>query len=501
MYEQPKSSLKKIVVLSIIFLVFIFAFFLLWNTTYVQISVTNPVGGGNYIYQIVDQKSGKAVEVKSQATSIKKRLTKGDYSVLVKQAATSYFTIIKTNGFLKTSSLSARLSQEKSRRFVGDNPNSCMAYIVNVLVSYSCTDLFENINIHQPASASTPTYVIKNPDTSGTNGYVQGIAQTSHETVALIKTPADSDIDGGYSLLDLGANLIVASQRALTNLNLATNYSLIAYKDGFLIYDQDLSRAYYYSSLASNPVSINLASPNNSALTASYLAVKDNLILTAYVTGTDTKNAQTEIIINDSGKNSHYNFGSAFSSAVPCDNQTLCGVDSSGLVVYDLTAKKPKQLYNLLGVSTVLNSSKGILVLTKDGVLNLVPAQHSGFLEYSFGDYKFNNIQSGNNSYVLNLTNPIGKKVALLINQTPDDTDQIDKKVLDLQKSNEISDSSVYGQYIFISPNLGPLIYNNSLQSYDYDPTIKAGVNSQINQAIDKAGINRSTYQIINTAN
>lgn len=498
MQEQPKRPLKLVVLLAI-FAIFVFGFYWLWNSAFVQISVTNPTTG-NYSYQFTDQKSGKIIEVKTHASSVKKRLARGNYSVLVKQDDKSYLSIISTGGFFKTSDVNAVLSKEKSRIFVGDNPGSCMSYINNVLVSYACTDLFENINIHQPANASQPTYVLKNPNPFGIIGYVQGIVQTSRENIALVKIPADSDADGGYSILSLGDNLKITNQRALSNLDLNTSYSISPYKDGFIIYSQTLIRAYYYSSLNAEPVSISLDNSNKD-LTPSYLSVKDGLILTAFISGTDSnsKTAQTEIIINNEGRSNHYLFNKVLTSSVPCGNQLLCVVDSSGLSVYGLANKKPDLLYDIVGTSAVLDSPKGTLVITKDGVLKLDTTARSGFLEYSFGDYKFNDIRGSGGGYILSLTNPSGKKVAIYVDQAVEDTDQIDKKILQVQKLPEISNSSIYGQYIFISPNLGSLAYNNDTQSYDYDQSAKANANTKINQAIDKASINRSVYQIIST--
>jgi hypothetical protein len=88
--------------------------------------------------------------------------------------------------------------------------------------------------------------------------------------------------------------------------------------------------------------------------------------------------------------------------------------------------------------------------------------------------------------------------VALLINQKVNDSDSIDKKVLALQKIPEVSATSVYENYIFVSPELGLQNFQDSFGSYGYDPGVKKTVAKTILDKANTLGIDTKKYTIVN---
>ena len=123
-----------------------------------------------------------------------------------------------------------------------------------------------------------------------------------------------------------------------------------------------------------------------------------------------------------------------------------------------------------------------------------------GFAEYSYGDSHFCGMQKIDTSKYVLCSNAGSETAALLVDRNTANTDSIDKKIQQLKKISFIDNVSIYGKYIFISPNLGPLVYDNSIKGYNYDPASKRSVSSKINEEIDKIGIDRKAYSIINTA-
>jgi hypothetical protein len=92
-----------------------------------------------------------------------------------------------------------------------------------------------------------------------------------------------------------------------------------------------------------------------------------------------------------------------------------------------------------------------------------------------------------------------GKKVALLVNQEQENTDSINIKIEQLARLSEVKSVSIYGRYIYISPDIGNPQPNPQTGFFEYDKTTVKNANAIINQEIDRIGISRSTYTIINT--
>ena len=140
------------------------------------------------------------------------------------------------------------------------------------------------------------------------------------------------------------------------------------------------------------------------------------------------------------------------------------------------------------------------MVVNSKGVLNFDPVKREGFYELATGGYSFDSLTPGSNSFVIGLTNNAKRKIALRVDQTKQNTDSIDKKVSELQRMAEVLFVSTYGNYIYVSANLGDLVYDPATGSYVYSQEVKKVVEAKINAEIDRLGIDRKIYTITSNA-
>lgn len=402
---------------------------------------------------------------------------------------------------------------EKYRYFVGDNPDSCIQYIDTMLVSYPCFGLISDANTHLPASASLPTYTIKKEIVTS-DGYIQGFAYSKYQNIVLLRHPAAGELPAYYSITSLQGDLSSRSGAVLTSLDATKAYFIKAYGEGLVVYSSDLSQAYYnkvappgdpsqqqlafYPGLSSELEKISLAKPNDKNLQPISLDVSDkDTVLTLHAS---SEKKTSEIIINSPGGSKNIKLKETVSKALLCGGNRLCVIGQKGMGVYDISSGKPRHLFGLAEAADIMQSKHGFLVVNKKGVLNLNTETHQGFYEYTFGSYAFNAIQLAPDGYILSLTDNKQRRVALYVKQADADNDAIDRKIADLQKLTEIKRLSIYDKYIFISPDLGSLVYDSTSENYTYNPLTKKKVNTKINQEIDRLGIDRKVYSIVNTS-
>jgi len=476
------------------------------------IDVKSGTSGQELTYNILNQSNGKSNEVKTTKSSISKSVKKSNYEILVTQGEKSAWTTVKSGGFFKKTRLSVELKPEKNRQFVGYNPSYCMNYIGQVLTSYTCDDSFSNIKIHVPATANQATYTMN--VSTNVQGNVRGIINTQLGPVALVRFfLADSDASA-YAAYVLGAGLLPAQTATLSGLNPDKVYDIQPYKNGFLAYSDDFSDVKYYASLTTSPESVSIEKPGNTNIKPYLLrTMGDSVVLASsdkaeFEARSDPKaigKVNSVIAVHKDGKTKQFSFNRQFVSAEACGNNKLCLLNTANndkmqLFVYDIGDDTPKQLFVLNNITSIQNTDVGLLALSDTRILNLDVDNKTGFVEYSFGDRKFCGLQKDVGGYLLCQTNTKGVNAVLRIDQTSNNSDSIDKKVAGLEKMSEVKNVSVYGQFLFISPDLGELVYDNSLGFFNYDPSVKQSVNDKISHQIDVLGVDRNTYHIINTS-
>lgn len=492
---------KKLLIFSILSLACV-AFYWLLTHAFIEVVIVNP-SQAPAIYNLTDQKAKKTYRTTSNSSKIKILVRKGSHEVVVRQGDTSYLTIVRSGSFLSSKTVSASLQKEKARSFVGDNPGPCMNYVGSVLISFSCTGQYNNVQIHLPATNVVPTMVSK--VTAATEGFIEGIVETKTGTVVVIKGSGEEPPHTAYIVTVDGK---LRSGVVLSNLKDNKNYSVKSYKDGFMVYDDAFESVNYYASSSTKPVNITLGKVDDKMLVPYALSEQNESFAVAYSIANDDedldldnpKSAKTksEIVISQGSSIKHFTFNTRYAYVVLCGKQKLCLGLRDSVEIYDISGTRQKFLFKLGNFKRLDSIGNNILIVRENEIVFLDPEKQEGSIQYSFEDYTYCGLQITSTGYTLCLINTDKRKVAVAINTTAENSDSIDKKVAQLLKLPEIKTVSAYKQFIFISPDLGEIEFDASTNQFAYNPATKATVNKLISEAIDRIGFDKSKYSIVN---
>lgn len=480
--------------------------FWFYSHSIIEISVSKT-SQGDLTYSLFKQPAQKPKTVTTKNQTVKKIVAKGSYEVLVSQSNNGYFGLVQTKGFLSKTKVSAVLTPEKSRQFIGDSPDDCL-FFEKVLYSYKCSDSsFVNINVHTPATSSSPTYISK-LSASTIDGVIEGLVKTNSGNVVLTHQ-VDVEGAGGHVVYLVDTNLRPIKQRVLDGLQNNQTYSLIAYQSGFVIYSLENDFYSYYSSLDSSPQSLPIATTHDASLKPLMIGTGDNNLWVVFSSQrnvdndrlSQNKNIKNSIVIYDGQTTKGLNFdGRQINEASICGPDKICLISDRVMSLYQISGTNTALAYSIGSVKHILAVPNGIDLIREKEIIRLNNNSREGSIEYSFGDYKYCGHQQLNqDKYILCIVNRAGKSQAILISQELD-SDSIDKKIAALSALPEIATISIYDKYIYISPELGQLIYDKDTNGYIYDPATKQRVNQKINGEINKLGIDRQKYIIINTS-
>ena len=464
---------------------------------------------------VTSQKSAKSNTTTTNGTKISKFVAKGNYEILATSGNESFFSVANTKGFLQKTTVSGSLVAEKSRQFVGENPRTCTYYVGSVLYSYYCNDTFDNVFEHVPATSSLPTYIRKNTNTAVT-GTVEGSATVSDATYLLIKSTVTEDQSKPVHFAYVaGDNFSLTEPVPLASLQATKNYQVAPFKQGFLVYSDSNDNFWYYDHSFGNPVNISIPSASDQTLKRTLLGFDSDTLVIARSDKSDFQNhddpsikignVKTQVDIYKDGAFRSVTFSQKldnfFSSVSPCGNNLVCFVSNNTLYVYDVSGKDAKLDYTVNDVGQIYSAAGQTLLVHGNNLLNLDVAAKTGYIEYSFGNYKSCGLTpSTNRSFTLCVSRSDGSSSALRIDQSVDDKNQIDKKVLGLYTTPGFKSVSVYGQYIFIAPDLGQLIYDKSIGGFNYSQSARSVASSKINTVANQLGLQGSGFTVIDTA-
>lgn len=494
--------MKKRLIIIAVFLLSIFGLYWIFGHSFIEISVNGATANAPETYSLMNQGSNEKIDTIATATKIKKIVSKGSYEITVRQGSNNYFAVAKASGFMRVAHISGTLSTEKSREFVGNVPQPCVHTVGGILASFPCEGSYASVLVHKPAVGSLASYTVpvSNPPS---NSQIIGFVNLKDGSFVLTKHSAEEDVTPQYIMYKVNSGYQTSSGVLLPELDGDKDYSMVAHKDGFVIYSKSYDDVQYYQFVGSKPQKIEFNKTMDESMVPRSINFNDDNIAALYVgrpDGTD-KEARSDVAAKINGVTKQLSFSGAFYSAVLCGSNKLCLLNDAGLGVYDIANKKPELVFVVNNVSSITNTNKGLVAVNPTGVLNLDVDQQSGFYEYTFGDYKFNKIQVTDESiYVLSLTNNKSREVALLVDQDKPNSDGIDKDAAALQKMPEVSFVTIYDKNIYVSANLGELVYSSAIDSYTYNPTTQKAVAAKINAEIDKLGIDRKVYTITSNA-
>ena len=515
---NTKSKLYAILLLAGLLLVF--GVYFVSSRAYIAINVPGAVQGSEVSYTLYNQGSKQTTSFTS-SPDVRRLVPTGTYEVTVRQDGQSYLAIVDNGRFFSTTTVTAGLSGEKARSFVGNNSKSCIHLVDGTLLSIPCGDTIKNLQIHKPANATLPTFTTK--ASSPLEGYVESMLRIKGVNYALIKAPADGEDQGApHTLYALTKDGITGEGRVLAGLSASQTYEAEPYRDGLLVYSLAGDSLLYYPEIGSQPVRLSVDKPKDSNLIFNLLNISGDSLVLAYsnnqvrqIPGSLTvsdediplgsssdkkKTAETsELLVFTEGQTNSYQLEGSFDNVRLCGTAKICVLNEGLLSVYATGGGELEPQYELAGVSAIEAGPSGLLVIRNEGIMNFDVETRQGSVEYSLGTYEFCGMRPVEGGYIVCTANKDGRKAALYINQTEADTDTIDKKVAQLLDDPAVKDVSVYGTYIYVSPELGERTYNSALNGYVYSAESKRNAAAAIDRKVDDLQIDRAHYTIVNT--
>lgn len=509
------SSINKRRLVLIAFLVLLLLV-VYWLSSHSRIQITLPStpASGDTTYTLREVSSGKVKQVKSGATSVSMIISRGNYEVSINNTSGNYVTYTpETPRFLGSQKVNAKLKKELERKFIGDAPKACYGYTGKVLVSGDCGSPLNEYLVHKPATADITTYAGAGPNKIfAQNPTLLAIDTRLYAVAKVIKPGADVDSTSGdiysYELLRFNSAFKIDAQNTINALSGTTNYTFKQSQGtGIVAYDSNLAKIYNFNTEGKL---IDQASPdkpegkNLKPVAVSFKDSKTYAVLYSSPIAEPGKQPSSELAVTMGGSARHIMLeGKSYSDAKLCGSDKVCLLGGEvGMDVYGINGSSAKYAYSVPDASAIEASAsqKELVVAAKDGIISLDVDNREGNYIFMFGDYKFNGIQVTGNCYVLQLTNNKSRGVALLLDLGKEVSAPIDKKIAELQKLSQVSFASVYGNYIYVSANLGSLQYNSSQNGFGYNPETKKAAADSINKEIDRIGIDRKKYVITSNA-
>lgn len=496
------ARIRALIILAIIILAVGFGFYWLFNNSYISVTL-NDATNKDITYTFTNQANNKTATVISTRTTVKKRLPRGSYRVQVSQENNSLVAIASASGFMRTSGVTGKLTAERARSFVGNNPSPCMFYN-GVLYSFTCGSSLQKVNYHNPANASSPTYVTQ--PFKNNYGLFQGsVTVKNGNAYVLVKNPAIEDVrDEQQIIYTIGENGALSTPTVLKGVaSPSKSYQIKPYKDGFVLYDAAFQEILYYATPATAPTKISVETPKDQKLTGFDLETSDDAILVAYSTIdkdniNDTGNkvkAKNEIVVFRGGKSTHSSLKSVGSVLDFCGDNKLCAMTGESMDVYSFDNDKPRYLYTYNDIQSMTVNSNGVALTQPNQIVQFNVDTRQGYIAYTMGSYSSCGQQTSGNNLILCLINNKSQKVTLLLDMTNPLGDPIDKQVLDLQKQADVTTVSAYKNYISIAPNYGRMILLPG-GGYGYDPAVIKVVNDKINAKVKQLRINTAIYTV-----
>lgn len=484
---------------------------------FIQVSVQLPKNA-KITYELRD-KSGDVIASTTTDSQNFRRFVRADtYQVLVRYSETSAVEVKQTKGFLRKTTIKPSLQTESMREYVGEKPNFCMNYS-SILYSYNCTE-YGGLTAHLPPNGDTPP--VTNTEENDSVGLpVSGLITLNGVTKALMSFEVDAEEGGGgirSGLYDINSSLVTSSGVDLKGGRIHATPRVLPYQEGFLLYTDDFKVVRYYQNFSASPQGISLKSSSQIANQPRKISVYKKSVGLLYNNadtaehsdeGFDGGTEQEEeihthdegnslFVINDGGVNREYEFDKLYTSGVICGKNRICLLNSGVADIYDVSGKSAKLLFSRPKVDDIITLKDGSTALITEGlVIGFNDSLSSGRLLLSYDRDVFCGVNQTDDGFVICIIQNSENVAALHVVVAQRNSDSIDKKIGSLFKNPNISHVAVYKKSIYISPNYGQAVFDSELGGYFYEPEIITETNRNINQLINKSGIDRSSYTII----
>jgi len=382
-----------------------------------------------------------------------------------------------------------------------------------ILFSYYCSDAFRGVVEHIPSTRTQPTHIVQNTK-SKIDGVVEATITLPSGTFVLLSSPRTEDNSRPLHTLYKSDGFSLSSPVVLSDLSNDESYNLAPFESGFVAYNDSGTHILYYSSVSSKPQKLEVPVVSDTSLKHVLVGSNQSTVVVSrsnkadFQTHDDPKakvgSVKTEVVIvTKAGAQAltfSQNLDDIFTSVAPCGTNRVCFVSKKNLYVYDVSNSRVTLLYKISDVSEMFSLTSHLMLVRGNGVLDFDVDTKTGYLDYSFGPFTTcGATPSGPSAYIVCIKDKNEKTYALFINQASKNTDSIDKKFAELSNNTAFKAVTLNNQFIFITPEI-PLIRNSATNEYEYDPVAQKSAASTISSEIDKLGIDKKIFTIINTS-
>lgn len=427
----------------------------------------------------------------------------GDFTVYAQQGDTTYFSTLHTNSFLRKTILAGSFHQEAKREVVGSNPAPCMFYVGDKLLSTECNESLYGLVEHIPATSEMPTYTQPLND-GGLYGNVSSIVDYGNEVILLLK---DTEGQASYSLQRFSKNGHGARKKVALDPN--KDYSLTKYQGKLLAYDTALSDLEIVEPGQSSISVSKLKVDNKTDLEPRSLLVSNGRISALYSNASTDSNqnsfasktrlstGKSVLYVYDNSTKNTYSFKTTFSKGVVC-GQSLCLLSPLGLEVYKEEAgRRVTEQYTVPGVRDIIQTRAGTRYVTDNGLVVLDAEKGSGYVEYSFGTYRYCGAGASDSGYLLCLIDDkLGKIAVNIDSKAVNNKDSIDKKAYRLAHNEAVDYVSVNHSTIYVIPNYADGL-SFAQTKKPYTKSHVADINKRVESAIAAQNIDRNIYTVV----
>jgi len=489
----------------------------LYNHSFISVTVQNP-SGSEITFSILNQKTNKTTVIKTKNSSIKKYVSRSQYEVRVGDNSRNAWQEIDSSSFLRTKNVSATLEKERDRTFIASNPDGCMTK-ASILLSQSCNGPLTGLKRHIPGTNDAPPVVSEGVE--GLDNNTEYVNNTKQGIIAIYSTSPTGEFDEAVKsepeptyfiakLQDDGQKAIQVRQVSIDAAG--QRHTLLPYKNGFIIYDNDFYNMYYFESFDSEPKKIELPK-TESDLRIKQVSTGDSYVTISYSNFDENKNNSTDslqkgiksevYLLNENGVVKSFSFNTYWNRAVACGTEKLCLLsvaDKRNQVnVYDIVSKKAKYLYAVNNAKDIFTNDSLLKVINDDSILSLDIDKRSGSIDYTFKESAFCGYATNPKSkeYVVCITDVAGRNNAILIDSSKPVNTPIDIAVNSLIEEDFIDAVIPDRNRLYIVPRYGNLEFVEG-EGFTNTPEQIKTVDTKIQNAISKSNLKEQGYLFIN---
>ncbi|MFZ1483685.1 MAG: hypothetical protein WAS36_01590 [Candidatus Saccharimonadales bacterium] len=446
------------------------------------------------IHEKDDNIRTRTIKNKSSVT-----LNSGTYALSLHSGPNSLITAVTVPSFFGSTTISGGLENEQKRTFVGTNPSPCMLYVANTFYSMACGDDTNALQQQIAPTLSTPGYTVTpEPEVVGV---VLGTSATNTATYVLLESYTDEGTI--QDLVQVGGGFTEAKVVEIPTFA-ANDPVLTASGNRVLVYSATERTGYVYDELTGSLKKVTLPEPESDFGLIS-VSLSSELVVSTYSNAEESDEIEGEIVpgettiyVQDASGTivAKHTTSKLYSKAIYCSPGYVCAVGVEGLDSYKQEGTTLKKMTNFPGVNDLFTSGDTVRFIDDIGIVLFDSSSLKGHYEYIVGEYEVCGISAAVGGYMVCVIDTKNQKHALFIStQNKAGKDDVDKKVLDILKSNVVSGVAAVNNYIYVIPDYGDV----GIFTQDKETT------SRINQAIDsvirKSTIPKESYFVINAGN